>query len=66
MLSSLPEDASALARERALSDFYGQWVQQEQHRQDDYAGQWARRNTSEIQLALRLNYQKLRARLGLE
>jgi apoptogenic protein 1 len=64
VLVSLPSETSAADRERALSDFYGKWIQQEKHRQDDYSKQWRARNVSEIQLAVRLGYQKFRARAG--
>ncbi|EIN07337.1 hypothetical protein PUNSTDRAFT_71028 [Punctularia strigosozonata HHB-11173 SS5] len=64
VLSSLPADTLAADRERALSDFYAKWIQQEKHRQEEYSKQYRAKNISEIQLAARLHYQKLRMRIA--
>ncbi|KAA1471120.1 hypothetical protein DENSPDRAFT_837048 [Dentipellis sp. KUC8613] len=63
VLSSLPESASADARELALADFYKQWVLQETTRQENYTREWRQRSFEEIKLAARVHYQKLVARM---
>ncbi|TFY72649.1 hypothetical protein EVG20_g324 [Dentipellis fragilis] len=63
VLSSLPETASANARELALADFYKQWVLQETTRQENYTREWRQRSFEEIKLAARVHYHKLVARM---
>ena len=65
MLDSLPPGTPPEARERALSEFYKGWVQQEARHQESYTREWRRRNFEEVRLAARARYQKLKARLGL-
>lgn len=58
-MASLPESASPLDKEDALSEFYKQWVMQEKSRTDDYTQEWRTRNILCIQLAVRAHLAKL-------
>ncbi|KAL5529618.1 hypothetical protein ACEPAG_5603 [Sanghuangporus baumii] len=63
VLSSLPEDASPEAREAALSEFYGKWLQQEHERLREYSNEWNRRNFGGIMLAARAAISQFRSRI---
>ncbi|KAJ7774553.1 hypothetical protein DFH07DRAFT_952265 [Mycena maculata] len=63
-LSRLPETATALDKERALSEFYRQWVEQEDRRTGEYTEEWRQRNRSSLILASRVAYQKFTARFS--
>ncbi|KAJ7632669.1 hypothetical protein FB45DRAFT_511545 [Roridomyces roridus] len=63
-LSRLPETATALDKERALSEFYGQWVREEKRRTDEYTEEWRQRNKASLNLAFRVAYQDLASRFS--
>ncbi|KAL5511245.1 hypothetical protein ACEPAH_4460 [Sanghuangporus vaninii] len=63
VLSSLPEDAPPEAREAALSEFYGKWLQQEHERLRNYSNEWNRRNFGGIMLAARAAISQFRSRI---
>ena len=62
-LSALPDTATDLDRERALTAFYQHWLQQEHTTMDAYTDEWRRRNFQEIILAARVHYHRLLSRL---
>jgi hypothetical protein len=53
VLSRVPESSSPLVRERALSQFYREWLLQEARRQEVYTSEWRKRNSEAIVLAAR-------------
>lgn len=63
VLSSLPENSSPEAKEAALSEFYGNWLRQEQDRLKNYADEWSRRNYNGILLAARVAIHRFRSRI---
>ncbi|KAJ7109427.1 hypothetical protein C8R44DRAFT_635680 [Mycena epipterygia] len=63
-LSRLPSTASALDKERALSEFYQHWVVQEDRRTGEYTKEWRERNMSSLLLAARVAYHKFTARFS--
>jgi len=62
-LSALPDTATDLDRERALTAFYQHWLQQEHTTMNAYTDEWRRRNFQEIILAARVHYHRLLSRL---
>ena len=64
-LSALPDTATDLDRENALTGYYQQWLQQERARMDTYTDEWRRRNWQEIMLAARVRYHRLVSRLSI-
>jgi len=62
-LSRLPESSPPLARERALSEFYREWLLQEARRQEAYTIEWRKRNFEEISLAARAEWRNFQARI---
>ncbi|KAF8843578.1 hypothetical protein BDN67DRAFT_136254 [Paxillus ammoniavirescens] len=62
-LASLPDSASPEMRENALSEFYKNWMVQEQTRQDEYSAEWRKRNFDNIVLAARVEYQRFKRRI---
>jgi hypothetical protein len=62
-LSALPDTATDLDKEHALTAFYQQWLQQEHATMDAYTDEWRRRNLQEIVLAARVHYYRLLSRL---
>jgi hypothetical protein len=50
-------------RENALSEFYKNWMVQEQTRQDKYSAEWRKRNFDNIVLAARVEYQRFKRRI---
>jgi hypothetical protein len=64
ILEALPEYATALDKEHALSNFYGQWMVQESERMDAYTVEWRKRNFALIALAARLEYRRLCKRVS--
>ncbi|KAF7363464.1 hypothetical protein MSAN_01002200 [Mycena sanguinolenta] len=63
-LSRLPSTATALDKERALSEFYRQWLEQEHPTTDTYTEEWRQRNTASLILAARVAYSKFTARFS--
>lgn len=63
-LSHLPETATALDKENALSEFLSQWYIQEKGRTDQYTAEWRRRNFALIRLGTKVELQKLGFRLS--
>lgn len=59
ILDSLPVSCSELGKEQALSEFYKQWVKQEEDRLQHFTDEWRRRNTAGIVLAARVHYLQL-------
>jgi len=59
VLASLPAAANSLDKERALSEFYKQWVMQEKARTDSYTSEWRKRNWAVILLDARVKYHKV-------
>jgi hypothetical protein len=64
ILEALPEYATALDKEHALSHFYKQWMVQESERMDAYTVEWRKRNFALIALAARLEYRRLCKRVS--
>ncbi|TFK76395.1 hypothetical protein BDN72DRAFT_808877 [Pluteus cervinus] len=64
ILSSLPEGATPVEKERALSEFYKQWVMQEDSRLEDYGANWRRRSWTTLSLSSRVAYQRLKGRFS--
>ncbi|KAF9454531.1 hypothetical protein P691DRAFT_806705 [Macrolepiota fuliginosa MF-IS2] len=64
ILSALPETATTLDKENALSEFHKQWVMQEKACTDVYTTEWRRRNLALIILETRVRYRKLSSRIG--
>ncbi|PFH54312.1 hypothetical protein AMATHDRAFT_135664 [Amanita thiersii Skay4041] len=64
ILEALPESASTLDREHALSHFYKQWLVQESERTNAYTREWRKRNLATIILGARVEYQKFCKRLS--
>ncbi|KAJ3568596.1 hypothetical protein NP233_g5612 [Leucocoprinus birnbaumii] len=64
ILSSLPQSATTLDKESAMSEFNKQWVMQEKARTDAYTTEWRRRNWALILLETRVRYQKFTSRIG--
>lgn len=62
-LSRVPEPSPPLARERALSEFYREWLLQETRRQEVYTVEWRKRNFEAIALAARVEWQNFQARI---
>jgi len=63
-LSRIPESSTILDSERALSEFYKQWLIQEEDRMDAYTKEWRRRNFENLVLAFRLEYKKIILRVS--
>ncbi|KAJ7111561.1 hypothetical protein C8R43DRAFT_903959 [Mycena crocata] len=63
-LSRLPSTATALDKERALSEFYRLWVIQEDSRTGAYTEEWRQRNKSSLILAARVACQKFTTRFS--
>ncbi|KAJ7449859.1 hypothetical protein FB451DRAFT_1052942 [Mycena latifolia] len=63
-LSRLPSTASVLDKECALSEFYQQWIVQEDRQTAEYTDEWRQRNKSSLLLAGRVAYQKFTARFS--
>lgn len=63
ILDALPESATTLNKEHALSDFYRQWLIQESDRTDVYTVEWRKRYFAIIVLGARVEYWRLRKRL---
>ncbi|KAJ6547585.1 hypothetical protein B0H19DRAFT_1266497 [Mycena capillaripes] len=63
-LSRLPATATALDKERALSEFYGQWLVQEEQRTGAYTEEWRQRNMASLILAARVAYSKFTTRFS--
>ncbi|KAJ6496696.1 hypothetical protein C8R47DRAFT_973009 [Mycena vitilis] len=63
-LSRLPSTATALDKERALSEFYGQWLVQEERQTGAYTEEWRQRNMASLNLAARVTYSKLARRFS--
>ena len=61
VLASLPEGSSPLERERALSEFYGGWVQQETQRQKVYTAEWRGRSYDALKYAGRVQWRNMQA-----
>ncbi|KAI0065381.1 hypothetical protein BV25DRAFT_1798454 [Artomyces pyxidatus] len=57
-------EATPEAQERALADFYRDWVVQEGPRQDEYNRELRRRTVEEIKLSVRVHYWAFRARMA--
>ncbi|KAF5377076.1 hypothetical protein D9757_007736 [Collybiopsis confluens] len=64
VLAGLPESATPLDKENALSEFYRQWLMRESERIDEYAELWRARNWTTILLAARVHYSKLPSRMA--
>ncbi|KAF8636585.1 hypothetical protein AX17_003396 [Amanita inopinata Kibby_2008] len=64
ILDAIPESATALDKERALSHFYKQWLMQESEKTDAYTREWRRRNFAIILLGARVEYRRLCRRLS--
>ncbi|KIK57776.1 hypothetical protein GYMLUDRAFT_172092 [Collybiopsis luxurians FD-317 M1] len=64
VLTSLPDSATPLDKEIALSEFYKQWLLQEKERVDGYARLWRARNWANIIFAARVQYSKFPSRLA--
>ncbi|EAU88486.1 hypothetical protein CC1G_04192 [Coprinopsis cinerea okayama7 len=63
-LSNLPESASSLDKENALSEFNRHWYNQEKERVDAYTSEWRRRNFELIRLGAKVEFQKLASRIS--
>lgn len=63
-MDSLPEASSDEERERALSQFYKDWVAQEGPRQREYSTEWRKRNWTSIWLGTRVEYEKFMSRIS--
>ncbi|KAF8910962.1 hypothetical protein CPB84DRAFT_1763007 [Gymnopilus junonius] len=63
VLTSLPSTTTARDKEEALSNFYRQWVMQENHWTENYTKEWRARNFELIALSARVEYHKLKGRL---
>jgi len=63
-LSRLPSTATALDKERALSEFYQQWLQEEHPHTDAYTEEWRQRNMASLTLATRIAYSKFATRFS--
>ncbi|KAJ7097881.1 hypothetical protein B0H15DRAFT_772649 [Mycena belliarum] len=63
-LARLPPSASLLDKEHALSEFYHQWVIQEDRRTGEYTEEWRQRNKSSLLLAARVACQSFTARFS--
>lgn len=63
ILSALPETASTRDREVALSEFYSQWVKQEEVHLRQYADEWNRRNWSLVFMEMRAVMRRWKFRL---
>ncbi|KZP11960.1 hypothetical protein FIBSPDRAFT_755665 [Athelia psychrophila] len=59
VLASLPENATTLARESAMSKFYGGWVQQETQRQKAYTKEWRARSYDALKYAARVQWRNM-------
>ncbi|KAJ7219293.1 hypothetical protein GGX14DRAFT_591290 [Mycena pura] len=57
-LSRLPSTATVVEKEHALSEFYRQWLLQEERRVGEYTEEWRQRNKASLILAARVAYQK--------
>lgn len=64
ILDALPDSASPLYKEQALSDFYRSWLMQELERMDAYTAEWRKRNFAVITLGVRVEYQRLCKRIS--
>ncbi|KAJ7273734.1 hypothetical protein B0H12DRAFT_508682 [Mycena haematopus] len=63
-LSRLPSTATALDKERTLSEFYRQWLEQEHPTTDAYTEEWRQRNMASLTLAARVAYSKFATRFS--
>lgn len=64
VLSSLPESSTAIARERALSEFYRGWVQQEVQLQKVYTTEWRARSYDALKYAARIQWRNFQTWLN--
>ncbi len=64
ILDALPDSASPLYKEQALSDFYRSWLIQESEQMDVYTAEWRKRNFAVIALGVRVEYQRLCKRIS--
>ncbi|KAF9533019.1 hypothetical protein CPB83DRAFT_806762 [Crepidotus variabilis] len=64
VLRSLPESATALDKEVALSTFFSQWSMQEKSRTEDYTKEWRRRNFELIKIGTRVELQNFTRRVS--
>jgi len=63
-LSRLPSTATGVEKEHALSEFYHQWLLQEERRVGEYTEEWRQRNKASLILAARVAYQKFTSRFS--
>ncbi|KAJ7581440.1 hypothetical protein C8J56DRAFT_793966 [Mycena floridula] len=59
ILDGLPSSAAPIDKERALSEFYKQWIMQEDSRTENYTREWRRRNVDLIFLEAKVRCQRL-------
>ncbi|KAF8625804.1 hypothetical protein AX15_005191 [Amanita polypyramis BW_CC] len=64
ILDALPESATPLDREHALSDFYQRWLVQESERTDAYTTEWRKRLFAVVFLGTRVKCQRLYKRIS--
>ncbi|KAM6495590.1 ferredoxin reductase-like C-terminal NADP-linked domain containing protein [Amanita muscaria] len=64
ILEALPDHASPLDKEHALSQFYRQWLVQESERTDAYTAEWRKRLFGLILLGTRVQFQGLSRRVS--
>ncbi|TFK29977.1 hypothetical protein FA15DRAFT_608959 [Coprinopsis marcescibilis] len=64
ILSNLPESATSLEREEALSEFNRHWYNQEKERTDSYTTEWRSRNFALLRLSAQVGLQKLTSRIS--
>ncbi|CAK5277692.1 unnamed protein product [Mycena citricolor] len=62
-LEQLPASASAIEKERALSEFYRVWHEREHLRTDAYTKEWRDRNKTSVTLATRVAWHTLVTRI---
>ncbi|KAK7014838.1 hypothetical protein R3P38DRAFT_1414061 [Favolaschia claudopus] len=63
-LARLPAASTALDKERALSEFYRQWLEREHPHTDAYTDEWRQRNAASLILAARVAYSKFSLRFS--
>ncbi|TEB36358.1 hypothetical protein FA13DRAFT_1613136, partial [Coprinellus micaceus] len=64
ILTSLPESATPLDRENAISEFNTNWYNQEKERVDIYTAEWRKRNAALLRLGAKVEVQKLTFRVS--
>jgi hypothetical protein len=64
ILASLPESATPLDRENAISEFNTNWYNQEKERVDIYTAEWRKRNAALLRLGAKVEVQKLTFRVS--